>query len=361
MKTLSVALPGREYDILIEQGILDRVGTHCRAALDRACRLAVVTDSNVAPLYLERVKNSLEQAGFAVKSIVVPAGESSKSLEMLGWLYEQMLSFGLSRTDGVVALGGGVVGDLAGFAAATVLRGVDYVQIPTTLLAQVDSSVGGKVAIDLPAGKNLAGAFWQPKLVLMDPDCLNTLRDSTFSDGMAEVIKYGCIRDKAFFDLLADCGGRAGVMEHMEQVLYTCCDIKRQVVLADERDTGLRMILNFGHTVGHAFELAGHYEQWTHGQGVGVGMLWAARLGERLGITPAGTHSVIRGILEQYGLPTHIPCEWETMVEAVGLDKKRTGEDISFVLLSALGHAQPGKMRTNQLLHELKQLHEETV
>ena len=361
MKTLTVALPGREYDILIERGLLDRAGEYCRAVLSKAHRLAVVTDSNVAPLYLERVKHSLEVAGFAVKGIVVPAGESSKSLEMLGHLYEEMLSFGLSRTDAVVALGGGVVGDLAGFAAATVLRGVDYVQIPTTLLAQVDSSVGGKVAVDLPAGKNLAGAFWQPKLVLMDPDCLNTLSDRIFSDGMAEVIKYGCIRDKAFLDCLADCDGRAGVMERMEQVLYTCCDIKRQVVLADERDTGLRMILNFGHTVGHAFELAGHYEQWTHGQGVGVGMLWAAKLGERLGITPAGTRDIIRGILEQYDLPTHIPCEWETMMEAVGLDKKRAGDGISFVLLSALGQAEPKKMETAQLLAQLKRLHEETV
>lgn len=361
MKSLTVALPGREYDIIIEKGLLARVGELCRAVLPKARRLAVVTDSNVAPLYLERVKCSLEQAGFSVKAITVPAGESSKSLEMLGYLYDEMLSFGLSRTDAVVALGGGVVGDLAGFAAATVLRGVDFVQIPTTVLAQVDSSVGGKVAVDLPAGKNLAGAFWQPKLVLMDPECLNTLSDAVFSDGMAEVIKYGCIRDKAFFDVLAQCGGRAGVMEHIEQVLYTCCDIKRQVVLADERDTGLRMILNFGHTVGHAFELAGRYEDWTHGQAVAVGMLWAAGLGETLGITPAGVREQICSVLERYGLPTHIPCPWDTMVEAVGLDKKRAGEGISFVLLTALGYAEPKKMETKQLLAHLKRLYEEVV
>ena len=361
MRELTVALPGREYDIKIEKGLLDKAGEYCRGVLPKARRIAVVTDSNVAPLYLKRVQDALKKAGFEVEGIVVPAGESSKSLEMLGQLYDQLLDFGLSRTDAVVALGGGVVGDLAGFAAATLLRGVDYVQIPTTLLAQVDSSVGGKVAIDLPAGKNLAGAFWQPKLVLMDPDCLNTLPDAVFSDGMAEVIKYGCIRDEAFFRLLQDCGGRTGVMEHIEQVLDTCCDIKRQVVLNDERDTGLRMILNFGHTVGHAFELAGRYEEWTHGQAVAVGMLWAAALGERLGVTPVGTGADIRRALEMYHLPTEIPCPWQTVVEAVGLDKKRTGEDISFVLLSALGHAQPGKMKTNQLLHELKQLYEEAV
>ena len=358
MKTLTVALPGREYDILIEKGLLDRAGECCQAVLPKAKRLAVVTDSNVAPLYLQRVQVALKEAGFAVEGIVVPAGESSKSLEMLGYLYDRMLSFGLSRTDAVVALGGGVVGDLAGFAAATVLRGVDYVQIPTTVLSQVDSSVGGKVAIDLPAGKNLAGAFWQPKLVLMDPDCLNTLSDKIFSDGMAEVIKYGCIRDKAFFDFLDRCGGRAGVMEHIEQVLYTCCDIKRQVVLADERDTGLRMILNFGHTVGHAFELAGHYEDWTHGQAVAAGMVWAARLGELQGITPAGTQETIRGVLEKYALPTRIPCPWETMVEAIGLDKKRAEGGISFVLLERMGWAEPKKMETKQLLDDLKQLYE---
>jgi len=358
VKQLAVALPGREYDILIEKGLLGRAGEYCRAALPRARRLAVVTDSTVGPLYLAQVQTGLEQAGFAVKGITVPAGESAKSLEQLGRLYDEMLRFGLSRTDAVVALGGGVVGDLAGFAAATVLRGVDYVQIPTTLLAQVDSSVGGKVAIDLPAGKNLAGAFWQPRLVLVDPECLHSLSDRTFSDGMAEVIKYGCIRDADFFAFLDRCGGRAGVMEHIEQVLYTCCDIKRQVVLADERDTGERMVLNFGHTVGHAFELAGGYEDWTHGQGVAAGMVWAARLGERLGVTPTGTQEAIRTILVKYGLPTHLPCPWETMVEAIGLDKKRAQDGISFVLLEELGRAKPVKMQTNQLLDELKQLYE---
>ena len=357
MKTLTVALPGREYDILIEKGLLDRAGEHCREVLPKARRLAVVTDSNVAPLYLARLTASLAAAGFAVEGITVPAGESSKSMELLGYLYERMLAFGLSRTDGVVALGGGVIGDLAGFAAATVLRGVDYIQVPTTLLAQVDSSVGGKVAIDLPAGKNLAGAFWQPKLVLMDPDCLNTLSDRIFSDGMAEVIKYGCIRDEGFFRSLAQWGSRAGVMEHIEQVLYTCCDIKRQVVLADERDTGLRMILNFGHTVGHAFELAGHYEDWTHGQAVAVGMLWAVRLGQSLAVTPEGIGEELERVLTGYGLPLHIPCPWDTMVEAIGLDKKRAEGGISFVLLDRLGWAEPKKMETDKLLERLKQLY----
>lgn len=259
----------------------------------------------------------------------------------------------LTRTDAVIALGGGVVGDLAGFAAATVLRGVDYIQIPTTLLAQVDSSVGGKVAIDLHAGKNLAGAFWQPKGVLIDPEVLTTLTDRTFSDGMAEVIKYGCIRDRAFFDKLAAWGGRDGVMEHIEEVIHTCCDIKRKVVLNDERDTGERMVLNFGHTIGHAFELAGHYETWTHGQGVAAGMCVAARLGEQMGITPAGTTETIQNILKEYQLPLTIPCPWDTLVEAVGLDKKNAGSDIRLIVLEELGKAVPYAMPREALLEAL--------
>ena len=350
---LTVDLPGRAYDIEIQRGLLDQAGSRCAAILPKAQRIFIVTDSNVAALYEQRVVASFEQAGFQVECSVLSPGESTKCPQCLLQLWNEMMAFGLTRTDAVVALGGGVVGDLAGFAAATILRGVDFIQIPTTLLAQVDSSVGGKVAIDLPAGKNLAGAFWQPKAVLMDPDCLNTLSDKIFSDGMAEVIKYGCILDEDFFHLLKNCGGRSGVMEQIETVLYTCCDLKRQVVLQDERDTGRRMILNFGHTIGHAFELAGHYETWTHGQGVAAGMNWAAQLGVALGVTPSAVVSEIQGILQCYDLPTEIPCPWETMVEAVGLDKKRAGSRINLILLEKLGNAVPHPMEKTQLLQQL--------
>ena len=334
-------------------GALTGMGELCREALPRAQKLAVVTDSNVQPLYLERVTNSLKQAGFQVLSLTVPAGEGAKCAEQLVMLWEKLMEFGMTRTDVVAALGGGVVGDLAGFAAATLLRGVDYVQIPTTLLAQVDSSVGGKVAIDLHAGKNLAGAFWQPSLVLIDPDCLSTLSDRTFSDGMAEVIKYGCIRDRAFFDLLDRCGGRAGVIEHIEEVIYTCCDIKRKVVLADERDTGERMVLNFGHTIGHAFELAGNYETWTHGQGVAAGMNWAAQIGVGLGVTPDIVYP-IQNILKKYGLPIDIPCPWDTLTKAVLRDKKNLGGKINLIVLESLGHAIPYPVTFDQLLEQLE-------
>ena len=350
MKTLTVDLPGRGYDIRIGAGLLARAGELCRGALPNASRLFVVTDSHVGPLYLGRVLPALKAAGFETAVSEIPAGEHSKSPAMLARLWEEMMDFGLTRTDAVAALGGGVVGDLAGFAAATILRGVDFIQIPTTLLAQVDSSVGGKVAVDLQHGKNLAGAFWQPRLVLMDPDTLETLDEGTFSDGMAEVIKYGCIRDDDFFWMLDRCGGRAGVMEHIEQVIYTCCNLKRQVVLQDERDTGVRMTLNFGHTIGHAFELAGHYQVWTHGQGVAAGMSWVAQLGVALGVTPPEVVGQIRTTVEKFGLPIDIPCPWDTMVEAVGLDKKRSGDSITLILLTRLGQAVPRRMKKDELL-----------
>lgn len=353
-KALTVALPGREYQIEIQRGLLDQAGERCRALLPRARKLAVVTDSHVLPLYLERTADSLKRAGFQVRCCSVPAGEAAKRPEQLVLLWEKMMDFGMTRTDGVVALGGGVVGDLAGFAAATLLRGVDLIQIPTTLLAQVDSSVGGKVAVDLEHGKNLAGAFWQPRLVLMDPEVLDTLPLPVFMEGMAEVVKYGCIRDAAFFDFLAARPSRAELMAEMEHILYTCCAIKRSVVEQDERDTGERMLLNFGHTLGHAYELAGHYTEWSHGAAVAAGMCAAARLGVRLGVTPAELPERLEEALSALGLPTAIPCTAADYAAAVGLDKKGAGEDISVILLERMGHAVPHRMPKAQLLEELR-------
>ena len=353
MKALTVALPGREYDIIIKRGLLSQAGAHIRAALSKASKLAVVTDSHVEPLYSKAVLGSLSAAGFEARLFVVPAGEESKNASQLSELWEGFMDFGLTRTDGVIALGGGVVGDLAGFAAATVLRGVAFAQIPTTLLAQVDSSVGGKVAIDLKAGKNLAGAFYQPRLVLMDPDVLDTLPLPVFMAGMAEVVKYGCIWDEGFFDFLAARPGRESLMQEIEHILYTCCDIKRKVVMEDELDTGLRMILNFGHTLGHAYELAGHYVEWSHGEAVAAGMCIAARLGVSLGVTPAGLPAQIENVLAGLGLPTAIPCGAADYAAAVGRDKKGTGADVTVILLDRIGHAVPHKMPKAQLVRLL--------
>ncbi len=362
MKTLHVDLGERSYDITIAPGLLDRTGEEIKKVCPRAEKIFAVTDSNVGPLYCDRVKASVERTGFRFFGHVISAGEGSKNAAMLSALWEDMMEVGLTRTDAVVALGGGVVGDLCGFAAATALRGVDFIQIPTTLLAQVDSSVGGKVAIDLAHGKNLAGCFWQPRAVLMDPETLDTLDDKTFSDGMAEVIKYGCIADKAFFDFLSAHATRGEIMANIEHVLYTCCDIKRKVVEEDERDTGVRMILNFGHTVGHAYEKLGNYEKWTHGQAVAAGMCAAAQIGVGLRVTPDGAVQPIMDLCAAFGLPIHISLgetddeidkNWETVVETVGLDKKNAGDHISLVLLDALGHAVTPKMTRDQVLENL--------
>lgn len=354
MKSLHVDLGGRSYDIQIAPGLLDRAGEEIRKVCPRAKKLYVVTDTNVQPLYLDRLGRSLNAAGFQSSGAVIPAGESSKCPTLLSGLWEGMMKEGLTRTDAVVALGGGVVGDLAGFAAATILRGVDFIQIPTTLLAQVDSSVGGKVAVDLDAGKNLAGAFWQPRRVLMDPETLTTLDDKTFSDGMAEVVKYGCIADKEFFEFLAAHPSRAEIMANIEHVLYTCCDIKRSVVEKDELDTGKRMILNFGHTIGHAYELAGNYKTWTHGQAVAAGMVAALKLGVALKVTPAGSSERVEALLKALDLPTFIPCDIQTYTAAIGHDKKGTGEDITLVLLGEMGRAVLHKLPKAELLEVLR-------
>lgn len=349
MSSLRVNLPGREYDIICERGALDRVGSLVRPLL-RGKLAAIVTDSNVESLYAARVARSLHLAGFQAAILEIPAGETSKCPEVLAEVWEQLMDVGLTRSDAVIALGGGVVGDLSGFAAATILRGVDFVQIPTTLLAQVDSSVGGKVAVDLNAGKNLAGAFYQPKMVIMDPDCLNTLPDRVFSDGMAEVIKYGCIWDKALFERIARLGDRQGIMAHIEDILLACCDIKRQVVERDEKDTGLRMLLNFGHTLGHVYEKAYNYETYTHGEAVAAGMVKAAELGTKLGVTPEGAAAEIAAVLRKFSLPVEIQASREDYESTLTKDKKSDGADISFIALRELGRAEAVKLKKQELL-----------
>lgn len=355
MSTLRVNLPGREYDIVCKRGVLDEAGTLLRPIL-RGNLAAIVTDSNVEPLYAQRLAKSLMHQNFKVAILEVPAGEGSKCPEVLFQLWEQLMDVGLTRSDAVIALGGGVVGDLAGLAAATILRGVDFVQVPTTLLAQVDSSVGGKVAVDLEAGKNLAGAFYQPKMVIMDPDCLNTLPDRVFSDGMAEVIKYGCIWDEGLFHTLHNLKNRAGVMEKIEDILLACCDIKRQVVEQDEKDTGIRMILNFGHTLGHVYEKAYHYETYTHGEAVAAGMVAAARLGIRMGVTPAGTETQIAALLRQFDLPVSIKASREDYSSTLVKDKKSQGSNIDLVVLPKLGEAGTVKLPQERLLTLIKEL-----
>jgi 3-dehydroquinate synthase len=355
MKSLTVDLPGRAYEIQIGSGILSTCGAQIRA-VTKSETLAVVTDSNVAPLYLAAVEESLRGAGFSVFSVVFPAGEKSKNSQTLNTLYERFAEGGLTRGDGVVALGGGVVGDLAGFAAATMFRGVDFIQIPTTLLAQVDSSVGGKTAIDLPQGKNLVGAFYQPKLVLADIDCFKTLSRRVLCDGMAEVIKYGMIADENLFALLESRKGIDDMGGLWEEVVATCCAIKRDVVLEDERDIGRRGILNFGHTLGHAYELAYHYETYTHGEGVAAGMVKMLELEGQKGRDVAALKSRLVSLLKTFDLPTKIDCSMDAYRAAVGLDKKSKGKKISVIEVERLGQAEIVPMEKEALFALLQEV-----
>ena len=323
------------YKITIERGCLSRTGELIAGIFPSGARTVVVTDSNVAPLYSEAVVGSLRTAGFAAGTFEFPAGETSKRLSNVEEMYRAFAGARLTRSDFVVALGGGVTGDAAGFAAATWLRGIPFVQIPTSLLAQIDSSIGGKTAVDIPQGKNLVGAFHQPSLVLIDPDTLDTLPPDFFSDGMGEAIKHGCIKSRALFNLLRD----TDIHSHMEYVIAENLKIKRAAVEQDEFDNGERMLLNFGHTFGHALEKLNGYKGLSHGHAVGIGMVMMARCGEKAGLTQSGTADEIASVLKKYGLPVQSNADVSRIVETALLDKKARGGIINLVMLKKIGES----------------------
>lgn len=331
MKKLTVHV-GDTYEIFIEKGLLKDCGKYVRV-VSKAKKIAIITETNVAPLYLDTVKNCIENEGFEVVNYIFPAGESSKTTETIVNIVEFLAENGLTREDMVVALGGGVCGDMAGFAAAIYLRGIKFVQIPTTLLSQVDSSVGGKTGVDLPQGKNLCGAFHQPALVLIDPDVLETLSPHFFSDGMGEVIKYGCIKSKALFERIET----ENVKDFIEDLIYDCVNIKRGVVERDEKEAGERALLNFGHTAGHAIEKLHNFTDISHGEAVGVGMVMISEAGERVGLTERGTTDRIRKVLEKYNMKTEVENSITDIIGAMYHDKKRTGSGIKFIMLHSLG------------------------
>ena len=339
MPMITVPLGQRTYPVHIGSGMLDCLGAHTLEALGEIS-VAVVTDDNVAPLYLDRAVKSLESASLRVCAITLPHGEATKCLDSLAKLYDFLCANRLTRKDAVVALGGGVIGDLTGLAAATYLRGVHFIQVPTTLLAQVDSSVGGKVAVDLPQGKNLVGAFYQPEFVLVDPDTLTTLTDEYWRDGLGEVVKYGCIGDAELFTLLEGCapGGRAALMARIDDILLHCIQAKADVVAQDERDTGLRMTLNFGHTIAHAVETCQHYTGLRHGEAVALGMHVMTRLTEEKGMTAPGTANRLDVLLRQLGMPMELPAIPEAdLISAMGMDKKSAGKVLRVIGIQCIG------------------------
>jgi len=341
MRKLTVALGDRSYPILIGRGLLDQ--GHWVADVLKSPKVALVTNETVGPLYLERVTRALAAKGVQVQPVILPDGESFKTLATLERIFDGLLASHCDRSTTIVALGGGVIGDMAGFAAATYQRGIDFVQIPTTLLAQVDSSVGGKTAVNHPLGKNMIGAFHQPKLVLADTDSLATLPDRELKAGLAEVIKYGLIRDHDFFDWLAShmSGLLARDPELLSETIERSCANKAKIVAEDETERGVRALLNLGHTFGHAIEAGLGFGEWLHGEAVGAGMVMAARLSERLGFLPSAQADRAVSLIEDAGLPVVGPALGaDRYLELMAHDKKVDAGRLRLVLMRAIGDAE---------------------
>lgn len=331
MNTVNVCAT-QNYPVYIGTHLLPQLG-HYVASIIKPGKAAIISDNIVWALYGASVQSSLESAGFQTVSYIFPAGEASKNVSTYFSIVNFLAENHLTRADVVIALGGGVVGDITGFCAATFLRGIAYVQVPTTLLAMVDSSVGGKTAIDIPAGKNLIGAFYQPSMVLCDIDTLSTLSPDVFCDGCAEVIKYGVLFDKQLFSLLES----EGLSFPREQVITRCVELKRDTVAADEFDTGIRQKLNLGHTVGHSIEMLSHFET-SHGKAVAMGMAVVAKASVQLGICDPSTTDRILAVLERFSLPTttHFTAS-ELYIHALS-DKKRSGSTVQLIVPHAIGN-----------------------
>ncbi len=357
MHIVNVSLGDRSYDIEIGES-LDQAGARLQG-LGLGRKIAVVTNPTVKKLYGQRVVDSLKAAGFLVMSIEIPDGEQYKSLDWANSVYTALLINSFDRKSALVALGGGVIGDLTGFAAATFMRGVPFVQVPTTLLAMVDSSVGGKTGVNHPMGKNMIGAFYQPKKVIMDLDALKTLPREELLSGMAEVIKYGVIRDASFFDYLDKNREKVLALEPdaLGYIIRRSCELKAEVVSQDEREGGLRAILNFGHTVGHAIETAENYTM-RHGYAVAIGMVYASRLAHATGLCDASVPGRLEDLIKSFGLPTDLsalsrkPAVVELM-DNMQVDKKAEGGKVKFVLPKKIGEVVVTREWEERRLQEL--------
>jgi 3-dehydroquinate synthase len=354
MPAFRVELGSGAHDVYVGPGLLAQLGELTLRAGLAPGRAALVTDSNVAPLYAAAVDDALRTAGFNPIVIEVPAGETSKSLDALAGLYDRLTAAELDRTSTIFALGGGVIGDLAGFAAATYLRGLPLIQVPTTLVAQVDSALGGKTAVNHRAAKNLIGAFYQPRLIVADTATLTTLPSREFREGLGEVIKYGAIMGAPFIAWLETAMPAILAREAapLEAMVERSLRHKAYVVANDEREGGLRKILNFGHTLGHALEASAGYGSYLHGEAVAIGMVAAARLSVRYAGLSADEASRLERLIEAAGLPTRMPPGWEndSFLRALRLDKKRAGDAVEFVLLERLGHALTRKLTFAEIL-----------
>lgn len=337
---LTVTLPNHSYDLTIEKGLLKSIGSWVKE-LWLPQKIVIITDTNVQPLYGEQVQKSLKEAGFETATFVIKAGEQSKSLSVAAEVYDVLADEGMTRSDGIIALGGGVVGDLAGFVASTYMRGLHFLQVPTTLLAQVDSSIGGKTAVNTKKAKNLVGTFAQPDGVLIDPDTLDTLEVRRIQEGIAEIIKSAAIADQDLWQKLDALTDENDLKAHATEIIAACCKIKRKVVEEDELDNGVRLLLNFGHTIGHALENTAGYGNLTHGEGVAIGMSQVTRVAESKKLTPKGTTEKLTKMIQKFHLPIR-SNQWdqEQLYAALTHDKKARGGKINLILLDSIGEAK---------------------
>lgn len=340
------------YDVIIGAGILPDLGKYLKNRFPQAAPV-IISDDNVYGLYGDTVVSSLTEAGYKVSRYLFPQGEKSKSTATLIKIWEFLASEQITRGDLIIALGGGVVGDIAGFAAATYLRGIPYIQVPTTLLAAVDSSVGGKTAVNLEAGKNLAGAFYQPSLVYCDYNTMKTLTTDRFADGVSEAIKYGILRDKELFNTLA----QGKIWDNIEKIIIACLKIKADLVAADEFDKGQRQLLNLGHTIGHAIEKTSDFTM-THGHAVAIGMALITEIAVARNWADADTANKIKSALTANDLPLKSPYPIDALAEVIKRDKKRLGDTINFVIPREIGHCQLYPVNVKDLINFLKPIGE---
>lgn len=348
MSVVRVKTSVKKYDILIEQGLFSKIAEEIRAVYCGK-RIFLVTDENVAAIYERDLLSQLSQAGFEVVNYVIKPGESSKALSEYSEICEYFVDNEITSADLIVAFGGGVVGDLTGFVASTLKRGLPYIQIPTSVISQVDSSVGGKIGLNLKIGKNFIGAFYHPECVLIDPKLLYTLPDKYKRDGMGEIIKYALIKDKDLFFALEMMDSNTWINQ-MEEITRRCLQIKANLVEIDERDRADRMLLNFGHTLGHAIEIEGNYEKYSHGEAVSIGMSVITAKSEKMGFTREGTHDRIVSILKKYHLPYRIDSmDMENLLHRMYLDKKVSGDYIDLVLLRSIGEGFIQKIERKEL------------
>ena len=338
------------YDILIQRGLKEELHT-MDSIFAKYRSLVIITDKTVGKHYLNGIKKQLKAFGGKVFSIVLEPGEVAKDLDTVYDIYQELLYNKITRQDALIALGGGVVGDVTGYVAATYLRGMDYIQIPTTLTAQVDSSVGGKTGVNLPQGKNLIGAFKQPEAVIIDPVFLETLPDEILMDGMAEVIKYGCISSGKLFVKLMSYQYQEDLLDDMESIVAKCVQIKRNIVEADEEDQNIRRVLNFGHTIGHVIEAYFDYETYTHGEAIAIGMYHMTKMTVREGLTEPSTLENLSVMFDTYGLPYEMPVmEPERVREILMNDKKANGENLDVCVIPQIGKAEIVQMRRDKAI-----------